>query len=134
MPKNLPFYSLASFLIVLLTSFINKPDSLGDSIIFIISSISPFEIINVVIPDPNIILWTAASVADATANPYVIKILLVNGFSTFFIKSKLVFSNHPKSLPKSPPDYHILCNWILDKFILADELFSKAFQNLKTCV
>ena len=34
---------------------------------FIISSISSLEFINVVLPDPNIFLWKAASVADAAA-------------------------------------------------------------------
>ena len=32
-----------------------------------ISFIFPFEIINVVVPDPNIFLWLPASVADAAA-------------------------------------------------------------------
>ena len=37
-------------------------------------NISAFEIINVVVPDPTISLWIAASVADATAvKPNVIK-------------------------------------------------------------
>ena len=46
-----------------------------------ISFISSLEIINVVLPDPNIFLWTAASVADAAAvNPDGIKTVLTNGF------------------------------------------------------
>ena len=48
--------------------------------------ISLFEIINIVLPDPNIFLWIAASVADAGAvNPNGIKTLLANGFRTFSI-------------------------------------------------
>ena len=57
-----------------------------------ISCISPFEIINVIVgeakskgpPDANIFSWIAASVADAAAvNPTVIKTLLASILSTF---------------------------------------------------
>ena len=52
----------------------------------------------------------AASVADAAAvNPNGIKAPLANGLSAFPIKGNPVFSNGPKSLPKNPPDYPILC-------------------------
>ena len=44
--------------------------------------ISSFKIINVVVPDPNIFLWIAASVA--AVNPNGIKRLLANGLNTFF--------------------------------------------------
>ena len=57
----------ASFLIVLLTPFINKPDSSKDFIIFMISFISPSEIIKFIAPDPNIFLWIAGSVAATAA-------------------------------------------------------------------
>ena len=58
--------------------------------------ISLFEIINVVLPDPNIFSWIAASVADAAAvNPNGIKTLLANGLSTFLIKDNPVFSDDP---------------------------------------
>ena len=73
--KNPPLCSFASFLTVSLTPFINKPDSSSDLTVFIISFISLFEIINVITPDPNIFLWTAASVAVAV-NPNGIKTLL----------------------------------------------------------
>ena len=74
--KNPPFYSFASFLVVLLTPFINKPDSSRDLTIFIISFISSFEIINVVTPDPDMVLSIVASVAAvATVNPNGIKML-----------------------------------------------------------
>ena len=63
-----------------------------------------------------------------------IKTLLASGLSTFFIKSNLVFSNGPKSLPKNPPDCPILCNWVFDNFILFEELFLKALWSLETCV
>ena len=100
-----------------------------------ISFIYPFEIINVVIPDPNIFKWIAASVASAAAlSPNGIKTLLAIGLSTFFIKGKSVFSKGPKSLPKNPLDSLILYNWVFDTFILADEPFAKALQSLKACV
>ena len=40
----------------------------------------------------------------------------------------------PKSLPKSPPDCPILCNWVFESFILADESFAKALRIFKTCL
>ena len=94
----------ASFLIVLLTPFINKPDSSRDLTIFIILFIFSLEIIYVVIPDPNIFLGIAASVANATVvNPNGINTLLDNDLSTFPIKDNPVFSNDPKRLPKVNP-------------------------------
>ena len=55
----------------------NKPDSSRDLIIFMISFISSWEMTNVVLPDPNISSWIAASVADAaTVNPNGVKKIL----------------------------------------------------------
>ena len=108
-----------------------------------ISFIFSVEIINVIIfakseglvPDPNIFLWIAASVADAASvNPNGIKMLLANVVSTFFIKDNLVFINDPKILPKNPLDCPILCKWVLDSFILAKEAFAKDFRSFETCV
>ena len=77
--RNTRFCPFTSFLIVSLTSFINKPDSLRDLIIFMISFIFSFKIINVVVPDPNFFLWLAASVVDAaTVSPNGIKTLLAS--------------------------------------------------------
>ena len=73
-----------------------------------------------------------SSVADAAAvNPNGIKTLLANGLSTFPIKGNPVFSNGPKSLPKSPPDCLVLCNWVFDNFVLANEPFQKFYEALK---
>ena len=100
-----------------------------------ISSISSFESINVVIPDPKTFFWIAASVAVAAAvNPNGIKTLLANDLSTSSVKGKQAFSNSPKSLPGNPPDYTILCNWVFENFIWTAELFATASRNLKTCV
>ena len=67
--KNPPFCSFASFLIVSLTPSVSEPDSSSDLTTFIISFISSFEIINVVVPDP-ITAWIAASVADAAKKSF----------------------------------------------------------------
>ena len=84
-------------------------------------------------PDTNIFLWIAVSVADAAAvNPNDNKTLLADGFNTFFIKGNPVFSNGPKSQPKNPADGPILCNWVFDNFILANEPFPKALGRFET--
>ena len=50
------------------------------------SSISSFEIINAVIPDPYILFWIAASAFETLAdNLNCYKTFLANGGSTFFI-------------------------------------------------
>ena len=94
-----------------------------------------FEIINVVISDPNIFLWITASIATVAAavNPNCIKKLLANGLSIFFIKGNPVISNGPNILPKNPPDCPILCNWISDNSVLADKVFAKPLWCLATC-
>ena len=51
----------------------------------------------------------------------VLKKLLANDLSTFFIKDKSGFSNGPKILPENVPVSPILCNWVFDNFILADD-------------
>ena len=97
-PRNPPFCSYGSFLIVSLRPFINNPDYSRDSIIFMTSFITSLEIINIVVPD-----------LDAV-NPNGTKTLLANGSGTFLIKGNPVFSNGPKNLPKNPLDCPILCN------------------------
>ena len=77
------------------------------------SSISSFDIINVVIlvPDRKILLSIPASEADAAAvNPNGIKALLVNGLATFFTNDNAVFNYGPRNLPVNPPDCIILYN------------------------
>ena len=82
-------------------------------------------------------------VSDAAAvNPNGIKTLLVYGLNTFSLKEMqllvVVLKVYLKilliSLPKNPPDFPILCNWIFDDFVLADELFANALQSLETCI
>ena len=52
--RNLSFCSFASFWIVSLKPYINKPDSSRDFTIFMISFISSLEIIKIVVPDSDI--------------------------------------------------------------------------------
>ena len=76
-----------------------------------------------------------ASAADAaTVNPNEIKILLANGLITFFTNANPVFNNGPRSLPRNPPGYFILDNWVFDNLISVNELFSKALRRFKTCL
>ena len=94
--RNPPFYPFTSFLTVSVTPFNNKPDFSRDFTILIISLISSFDIINVVIlceteekkwrrPDPKIFLCISASAANAAAvNPKGIKTFFANGLITFF--------------------------------------------------
>ena len=80
------------------------PESSRDLTIFIISSISSFDVISVAVPGPEIFLCIPASTADAAAvNHDGIKTLLANGLITFFINGNPVFSNRPRSLPRNPP-------------------------------
>ena len=85
--------------------FTNNQESSRDLTIIMMSSISSFNIINVIVlfclSDPKILLCTPASAADAVSG---IKTLLANGLITFFIKGKPVFSNGPRSLPRNSPD------------------------------
>ena len=59
--------------------------------------ISLFDIVSVVVQDPNTFLCIPASAADNVAvNPNGIKTQLANGFITFFINGSPVFENGPK--------------------------------------
>ena len=112
MQTNPPFCSFDSSLTLSLKPFTNKPDYSKDLPIFRISSISPFEISNVVCfvnsegcPNPKIFLCIPTSAADVTfANPNGIKTLLVKALSTFPYKGKPVFSNGPRCPPRNPPN------------------------------
>ena len=111
--RNLPLCSLASCWIVSLTPFNNKPEFSRDLTIFIISFISSFEIIKVVVPaplvtpEPSIFFLILPSIADiAAVNP--------NGANTFLANYIATFINGPANLlnkfPKNPPDCDIFNN------------------------
>ena len=90
------------------------------------SSISSFNIISVVVPDP-IFLCIFASAADAASNPNGIKTLLANGLITFFINGNPVFNNGPKSLL----DCIMLDNSVFDSLIQFDELLVEFYEDLQ---
>ena len=103
MPRNPTVCTFASCSIDLLTTFIKKLDCSRDLAIFVISFISSFEIISVVIPDPYIWFLIAASVADVAAiNCNGMKILLVNVVSTFFVNGNPDLTNGPRNFRNSP--------------------------------
>ena len=65
--RNPPFCSLASFWIVSITSFNNKPESSRGLTILKMYSISSFDVL---VPDPKIFLCILKSATDAAAvNP-----------------------------------------------------------------
>ena len=67
-----------------------------------VSSISSFTIINVIVSEPIIILWVPSSASyAAVVNPNGMKTLLVHSLSTFSISCRLVFSNDPRILPRN---------------------------------
>ena len=45
----------------------------------------------------------------------------------------MLLANCPKSLPKRPPHCSILCNWVFENFISAEELFAKALRSFENC-
>ena len=91
------------------------------------SFISSLEIIDIVIPDPNIFLWYFFYAAAVNSNG--IKTLLASGLRIFIIKGDQVFSNGPKILTKNSSDCHILSNWVFYNFILAEELSGKVLRS-----
>ena len=92
------------------------------------SSISSFDIFNVVVPDPNIFYVFQHLMMLLPVNPNGIKTLLTNG--PFSIKDNPLFSNGPRN----PPDCIILDNWVFGNLISIDELFAKALRRFVTCL
>ena len=125
-PKSFFLFFFILLFIVSLIRFISKPNSSSDVTIFIISFISSFSITDVALPDPNIYLWIAASVAGSAAvNSNGINTLLANGLNTFSIEGDPVFNNSPKCLPRNPifflfykTFYFILFCLVLLKFFI----------------
>ena len=87
-------------------------------------SISSFNIISVVVPDPIFLCIFASA---AASNPNGIKTLLANGLITFFINGNPVFNNGPKSLL----DCIILDNSVFDSLIQFDELLVEFYEDLQ---
>ena len=91
-----------------MTPFNNKAESSRDFTVLIISSISLFDIVSVVVQDPKIFLSIPASAP--AVNSRGIKTLLASSLITFFINASPVFSNGQSNLLRNPPDYIILDN------------------------
>ena len=116
MPRNLHFCSFASFLIVSLTPFVNKPDYFRDLTIFIISSITSFELIKVVIQDHQIFYVFQSFLCTpptAAVNLNGIKTLLGNSLSIFLkinhvlVMVKAVYLSYPPTSLLNPPNCSI---------------------------
>ena len=60
-------------------------------------SISLFEIIEVVFPEPCIFFWTLASIAEAA-------VIIPNGAKTFFANRTATFINAPVNLLNKEPN------------------------------
>ena len=74
----------------------DRPESSRDLTIFIISSISSFDIISVV-PDPRIFLWIPESVAAAAAvKPNGNNMLLASGVVIFIINPANLLNKAPR--------------------------------------
>ena len=96
--RNPPFCSFATFLIVLLTPN-NNQESSRDLTIFKTSSISSFDIINVVVPDPKIFLCILASAADApVVNPNESETFLIISLAKIFKNGKPILVNGLRKL------------------------------------
>ena len=80
-------------------------------------------------------LWILTSTADsAVVDPYGIKTLLANDWSTFSIDGKPVYSNVPRSLSINSRDCIIFHVWGFDNFILAKKLFVEILQRFPFCL
>ena len=128
------FASLLLLLIVSLTPFISKPDSSSDSTIYVISFKSSFENTNVVVPEPYIFYWIAASVAEGVAvNPNGTKTILANGASTLFINGKPTDNNDFRKL-RNPPSWQVIFSGVpFNKISLFSEgliIFTISFVTL----
>ena len=75
-------------------------------------------------------MWNPAF--SAAVNSYVIKTLLANDLSTYFINGKPTFINDPKRLPRNPPACIILENFAFENFISAVKLFANTSRRLET--
>ena len=115
-----PLCSFASFLIVSLTPFNSTPESSRDLAIFKMSFISSFEIVKVIVPDPRIFLFIAASVDDAAA----VRPSIPNGLITDFNKGNPDFNNGAKNHKNLP--FYILVNCAFGNLISVDVWLAKA--------
>ena len=124
MLRNIPVCSFASFSIVSLTSFINKPDFWRDFMYR--------YLFHLLLYLKLLVLLFVCAADIAAVNPNGNSMFLANGLGTFFFKAKPIFSNGPRSLPRNYLHCTILKGWVFNNFKLADELFTESLWNLKT--
>ena len=107
------------------------PESSRALAIFIVSFISLFETISVVVPESSIFFWIPKSIAHgATTNPNGIKVSFANGNDTFINGPSIVLYN----APKKPPDWVIFKICVLDRSASADILLLNTFLNFVFCL
>ena len=118
--------SLDSFSIVLIAPYINKRDSSRNLIIFMTSPISSFEIITaIVLALISFLRITASAAKVVVVNPNCIKTLLAIGLGTFFINSRPVCNNGPRSLPRNLLNCIVLDSWVFDNSLTAIDYLQK---------
>ena len=89
------------------------------------SSISSFDIISAIVPEPKTFVFIHVSAADTAAvNLNGIKTFLGNGLIVSFFNDHPVFNNKPKRPPRISPDYMLLDNRVFKNLISADELIN----------
>ena len=124
--RRAPFCSFASSFIVSLTPFNSIPESSSDLTIFKMPFTSSFEIIKVLVQDPRIFLFIAASVADAAG----VSPSTHRGLITDFNKGNPDFNNDAKNL-KNPPICKLV-NCAFDNLISVDVWLAKALRRFTT--
>ena len=91
------------------------PGPSRDSTIFM-SSISSFDTIHDIVPDPNIFLCIPTSATDAaTVNPNSVNTLWAKGVSTFFINGKPTFITFIM-VPEVYQKFHLIVLFWLAQF------------------
>ena len=76
-------------------------------------------------------MYSCIAADDAAVSPNGIKTLLANGLITLFINGNPVFSNGPRSLPKTPPYYIILDIWVFYNLISVDDLSTSLYKDFQ---
>ena len=134
MLKNTPFCSFVLFLIVLVTPFNKILECSRAWTIFMLSFISLFEIIKVVVrgvedegrPEPCIFFWILAWIAEASA-------VIPNGAKIFFAEGTATFISGPANLLNNDPENPL--DWIILEICKpVDILLLNAFFSLVFCL
>ena len=90
------------------------------------SPISSFEIITaIVLALISFLRITASAAKVVVVNPNCIKTLLAIGLGTFFINSRPVCNNGPRSLPRNLLNCIVLDSWVFDNSLTAIDYLQK---------